>query len=65
MEQQEGKIFQTLDQVEKDHIMHVLAEVNGNKATAAKTLGISIKTLYNKLERYGVHVRNEQKKDGQ
>ncbi|MBB6451147.1 PAS domain S-box-containing protein [Geomicrobium halophilum] len=37
---------------EQKHIEHVLEEVNGNKSEAAKRLGISRATLYNKLSRF-------------
>lgn len=63
LQSQQATKFTTLDQVEKDHIMYVLGAVNGNKAEAAKHLGVSVKTLYNKLERYGVHVKNAEKKE--
>jgi DNA-binding NtrC family response regulator len=35
-----------------EHIMRVLQKHNGHKASAAAELGISLKTLYNKLNRY-------------
>ncbi|MFH0728003.1 MAG: sigma-54 dependent transcriptional regulator [Pseudomonadota bacterium] len=40
----------TLADVEKEHITHVLAFVNGNKTRAADILGIDRKTLRKKLE---------------
>jgi transcriptional regulator with PAS, ATPase and Fis domain len=40
---------------EKRHIESVLRMVNGNKSKAAKLLGISIRNLYYKMERYGIH----------
>jgi two-component system response regulator HydG len=43
----------TLEEVEKRHIMRMLARHGGNKKATAKTLGISLKTLYNKLHSYG------------
>jgi transcriptional regulator with PAS, ATPase and Fis domain len=42
-----------LDEVEKGHILRTLAHNHGNKTKTAQTLGITIKTLYNKLHRYG------------
>ena len=42
-----------VDAVEQRHILGVLRELNGNKALAAKVLGMDRKTLYRKLERYG------------
>jgi transcriptional regulator of acetoin/glycerol metabolism len=43
-----------LDEVERDHIARVLADVQGNKLAAAKRLGISRRTLYRRLERHGL-----------
>ncbi|RNC68477.1 MAG: sigma-54-dependent Fis family transcriptional regulator [Desulfuromonadales bacterium] len=40
--------------VERDHIQRVLEKVEGNKSKAAKVLEIDRKTLYTKLERYGL-----------
>jgi DNA-binding NtrC family response regulator len=40
--------------VEKDHIGRILASVEGNKSLAARILEIDRKTLYTKLERYGL-----------
>jgi len=40
--------------VERDHILRVLENVEGNKSKAAKVLEIDRKTLYTKLERYGL-----------
>jgi two-component system, NtrC family, response regulator HydG len=45
---------QDLDQVEREHIIRVLAEVKGNKQAAARRLGISRRTLYRRLERHGL-----------
>ena len=42
-----------LDEVEKGHILRTLAYNHGNKTKTAQALGITIKTLYNKLHRYG------------
>ena len=35
-------------------ILKTLASVGNNKTKAAEVLGISLKTLHNKLNRYGV-----------
>jgi two-component system response regulator HydG len=42
-----------LEDVEKSHILNTLDSCRGNKTRAAHQLGITIKTLYNKLHRYG------------
>lgn len=44
----------TLAQVEADYIRAVLKLNGGNKALAARKLGIDRKTLYNKLEKLGL-----------
>ena len=43
----------TIYEMEKELIMQTLEEVNGNKTKAADSLGISIRTLRNKLNEYG------------
>jgi DNA-binding NtrC family response regulator len=45
---------QTLDEVERLHILRVLDALQGNKADAARVLGINRATLYRKLQRYGL-----------
>jgi len=43
-----------LDEVERELILRTVAVVGGNKAKAARLLGIGLKTLYRRLEDYGV-----------
>jgi two-component system response regulator HydG len=43
-----------LEEVERRYILRVLDAVAGNKSVAARILGMERKTLYRKLERYGV-----------
>ncbi len=42
----------TLEEIEKQTILKTLAANDGNKKETATQLGISVKTLYNKLEKY-------------
>jgi DNA-binding NtrC family response regulator len=42
----------TLKEIEMEYILRVLDKHNGNKPAAAAELGIVLKTLYNKLERW-------------
>ena len=42
----------TLAEVERRMIMATLEHFDGSKPQAAKTLGISLKTLYNRLKKY-------------
>ena len=44
----------TLSDIERQHILHVLDASAGNRTRAAETLGISIRTLRNKLHEYRV-----------
>ncbi|EJZ0162649.1 sigma-54-dependent Fis family transcriptional regulator, partial [Escherichia coli] len=43
----------TIEEVEKELIYLTLKKVDGNKTLAAEMLGISAKTLYNRLHAYG------------
>jgi len=45
--------FQTIAQVEQAHIAKVMAHLDGDKRSAAEVLGISLNTLYNRLNEYG------------
>jgi DNA-binding NtrC family response regulator len=46
------RIGVTLEEMEKELIFRTIEFTSGNKTRAAQVLGISAKTLYNKLERY-------------
>jgi DNA-binding NtrC family response regulator len=43
-----------LSSLERQHIMKVIAETGGNKARAARQLGLSRRALYRRLERHGI-----------
>jgi transcriptional regulator of acetoin/glycerol metabolism len=43
----------TLDEVVRDHILHVLAVHGNHKARTAQALGIDRTTLWKKLREYG------------
>jgi len=44
----------TMADVERAAIVRALDEVNGNRRLAAERLGIGVRTLYDKLRRYGI-----------
>lgn len=44
----------SLEEMEKDYILRVLKEANGNQSKASQILGIDRKTLYLKLKKYGI-----------
>ncbi|MFN8094147.1 MAG: sigma-54 dependent transcriptional regulator [Vicinamibacteria bacterium] len=44
----------TLTDIEREAIVRALAEVGGNRRQAAKRLGIGLRTLYEKIHRYGL-----------
>ncbi len=48
--------FTLLEGVERNAIVQMLKETNGNKLEAAKRLGIGRQTLYNKIKAYGIEV---------
>jgi DNA-binding NtrC family response regulator len=47
-----GGQARTLKEIEKEHILRVVAKHNGDKPAAAAELGIVLKTLYNKLNQW-------------
>ena len=44
----------TIRELEKEQILHTLDKFHGNRKQTARELGISERTLYRKLEKYGV-----------
>jgi len=47
----------SLGEMEKNHILNILNEAGGNYTKAARILGISRGTLYNKIRAYGLDVK--------
>ena len=48
----------SLVDVERDYIVRTLLKVRGNKALAARLLGVSRRAFYRQLERHGLHKRS-------
>jgi len=44
----------TLEDIERDYMLKIYRELGGNKTHVAKALGISLRSLYNKLEKYDI-----------
>lgn len=51
--------------MEKQQILHVLAKNQGNRTLTAKLLDISVRTLRNKLNEYGVAGKDTDTDDGE
>lgn len=49
----EIRLGTSLDDVERELIKRTIEFAGGNKSRAAEILGVSLKTLYNRLDRYG------------
>ncbi len=52
-----GKSTKNLKEIEREHIMSVLRKTAENYSEAARILGISRMTLYNKVKEYGISVK--------
>jgi len=48
------RIGESLEEIERRTLQKTLESVGGNKRRAAEILGISLKTIYNKLKRFGL-----------
>jgi PAS domain S-box-containing protein len=48
----DSKLSDVLNRVEKETIKRIYAETNGNKTETARRLGLSIRNLYYKMEKY-------------
>ncbi len=46
--------LETLDEIDRTHVMRVLEACGGNRTIAAKILKVDRKTLYRKLVRWGL-----------
>lgn len=46
----------SMDEIERRHIINTLKRCNGKKNIAAKELNIGLKTLYRKIEKYGINL---------
>ena len=55
----------SLAHLERDHIAQVLAACDGNKARAARSLGLDRRSLYRRIERYGLDARPGRAPGGQ
>ncbi|MGC8744161.1 MAG: sigma-54-dependent transcriptional regulator [Verrucomicrobiia bacterium] len=55
--------FPTLDDLEKEYIFKAIELCNGNRTHAARLLGISVRTLRNKLNEYNVGGASEENED--
>ena len=43
----------TVDEIERELVLQTLARCDGNRTRAARVLGISVRTLRNKIREYG------------
>jgi DNA-binding NtrC family response regulator len=48
----------SLEEVERDHILRLLQEFDGNQSRVARILGISRRTVYRKLRSWGIATEN-------
>jgi transcriptional regulator of acetoin/glycerol metabolism len=48
------RLLHPLESMERDAIVQGLLDYNGNKARAAKSLGMSRATIYRKIHQYGI-----------
>ena len=48
------RLLSPLESIERDAIARALADAQGNKAKAAKSLGMSRATIYRKIHEFGI-----------
>ncbi len=53
------EVGMSMDDIEREAILRTLRATDGNKTKAAEMLGIGLRTLYRKLDRYGEDVSDE------
>lgn len=58
--QQNEKPIITLFDLEREYIIHALERFGGHKTRASEALGITVKTLYNRLHKYGLFEKYRQ-----
>jgi two-component system, NtrC family, response regulator AtoC len=51
-----GSRIQTIDELEREHVIRVLELTGGNRKRAAELLGINRRTLYRMAERFGIEL---------
>ena len=49
-----------MDEVEKEHIIRALGQVDHNRTMAAKLLGMNVRTLRNKINTYREETESEE-----
>ncbi|MED5279937.1 MAG: helix-turn-helix domain-containing protein [Verrucomicrobiota bacterium] len=47
---------ESMEEVEKRHILKVLGACEGNRTHAAEKLGLNVRTLRNKIKQYGLEM---------
>lgn len=53
-----------LDAIERAHIVEIMRRTQGNKARAARALGVNRRSLYRLLEKYAIETNSPQPTDG-
>lgn len=56
----EFKGYTPLEEAERATIMNEIKKAGGNKALAARNLGVTRKTLYEKLTKYGINIESKE-----
>lgn len=48
------------DEQKKEELIKALKEANGNQSEAAKILGVSRVTVWNRVNRYGIKIKKDE-----